>query len=285
MLASKKRDLEHWGGLIPPRGAPPQEMDMLCSTPLALKDGRPVALIFTAMADYVHQSTASAAHACAELAARRGYRPLVSSNPAHMEGEPRFAVVVMVNNSGRCFDLCTEALSKHVAQGRGVLGVHACIASFLDGEDAVGSTELGKETNLITDVFGCHFVNHPVPQEAVVHVDQTALQTAFGGALSDAPATSLPATFTHHDEFFNFDAQPADVTVLCRVEEASYQGGTMGDDHPIVWCAERGANKARVFFCGLGHFDSFYEAGVGGSHVLTLLETGFNFVAPAPTAN
>jgi len=39
--------------------------------------------------------------------------------------------------------------------------------------------------------------------------------------------------------------------VLLRVDERSYQGGTMGADHPIAWCHRVGSGRA--FYTALGH--------------------------------
>lgn len=232
------------------------------------------------MAAYVHDSTPAAAARCVALAERRGYCTVVSSDPKLLETDNArtWDVIVLVNNSGDMFDLSKEALSVHVAAGRGVLGVHACLASFLDGEDAVGGTPLDAKTTLIADVFGAHFVNHPPPQTASLHVDVAALRTAFDGALAQSPAAELPVVLKHHDEYFNFDRQPpAEAVVIARVDEATYDGGTMGADHPLVWCLHRGA--APIFYCGIGHFDSLYEA---DTVVSAFLETGFNFCAPNP---
>jgi len=287
LRSSKARERAVWGGPIPPRSADRAELMRLNASPLELRDSRPTALVFTRMAAYAHESTPAAAHCVASLAERRGYRAVVTSQASALEGDSRFDVIVLINTSGDAFDLETETLSAHIARGGGVLGVHACVACFLDGADAVGGTPLGAKTPLIADVFGAHFVNHPLPQSANVTLDDAAFATAFGGALSDAPARALAAAgapLGHTDEFFNYDRHPGLTTgdtVLVRVDEATYEGGTMGADHPVVWCAERGEARARVFYCGLGHFDGHYTEAL----VPALLETGFNFVAPDPATN
>ena len=247
-----------------------------------LKETLPVALIFTRMAAYVHQSTPAAASFCANLARTRGYRAIVSSDPSMLEGstQSHFDVIVLVNLSGDAFDLGKETLSAHIRAGRGVLGVHACIASFLDGEDASGAKPLGATTTLIADIFGTHFVNHPPPQTATLKVDKSVIQAAFHGAFADSAAAALDSTYQWHDEFFNFDRPlPEDAAVLAHVDENSYDGGTMGADHPLVWARKIG--DARVFFCGIGHFDYHYND--EDSAVAKFLEAGFNFVAPDPT--
>ncbi len=38
--------------------------------------------------------------------------------------------------------------------------------------------------------------------------------------------------------------KPSSSQVLATLEEDSYAGGTMGDDHPIVWCQELGNGRS-----------------------------------------
>ena len=56
----------------------------------------------------------------------------------------------------------------------------------------------------------------------------------------DHPSTKgLPALWERTDEWYNFRSNPRDaVQVLATLEEATYSGGAMGADHPIVWCQE-----------------------------------------------
>jgi type 1 glutamine amidotransferase len=92
--------------------------------------------------------------------------------------------------------------------------------------------------------------------------------------------TSLPAKFSHTDEFFNFTknvADDPDVSVIAWADEASYEGGRMGDKHPLVWYRNMGEQKAPIFYCALGHFSHFYN-GIGPSHVAQLLDAGLHFI-------
>ncbi|RZL52655.1 MAG: ThuA domain-containing protein, partial [Pedobacter sp.] len=43
---------------------------------------------------------------------------------------------------------------------------------------------------------------------------------------------------------------------LLKVDETSYQGGTMSNDHPIAWYHE--FEGGRVFYTGLGHTSEAY---------------------------
>lgn len=322
LLASKAHDFAQWGGAaIPARGADPDELLRLNTArftgPLYLPELSPagmaalpqtaapvslakdsasalaidkpaspkkVALVYTAMCDYVHGSTAAAATYVSLLLASRGYEPIVSDDASQLElpTAPAFDLIVLVNNSGQIFDPAREALTRHLEQGRPVLGLHACLASFLDGRDASGATPLGATCTLIQDVFGAHFVNHPPPQKGRVVLQRAAgAKNPWGGPES---LGAIPDTYEAYDEFFNFRLDPAafghagDVTVLATLDEASYEGGTMGALHPIVWCREWGANAARVFYCGLGHFGSDYSSGGIAQHTASFIRAGMDYV-------
>jgi NAD(P)H dehydrogenase (quinone) len=320
LLASKAHDFDRWGGAaIPARGADADELLRLNTAPFTgplylpelspagmaalpqaaapvslakdsagtLTTGKPAApkkraLVYTAMRDYVHGSTAAAATYVSLLLASRGYEPIVSEDAAQLEvpTAPAFDLIVLVNNSGQIFDPAREALTRHLEQGRPVVGLHACLASFLDGKDASGATPLGATCTLIQEVFGAHFVNHPPPQNGRV-----VLQRAAGGKSWAGPAAlgGIPDTYEAHDEFFNFRLDQAafgpagDVTVLASLDEDSYEGGSMGASHPIVWCREWGAKAARVFYCGLGHFGSDYATGGPAQHTASFVRAGIDY--------
>ena len=44
--------------------------------------------------------------------------------------------------------------------------------------------------------------------------------------------------------------------MLATLDETSYQGGTMGSDHPITWCQDY--DGGRSFYTGLGHTKESY---------------------------
>ncbi len=41
------------------------------------------------------------------------------------------------------------------------------------------------------------------------------------------------------DEWYNFEDNPrANVNVLATIDESTYTGGNMGNDHPVIWYHE-----------------------------------------------
>lgn len=144
-----------------------------------------------------------------------------------------FDLIVLVNNSGEIFDPHPEhnLLSRHVAAGRGVLGIHAALACFLSDTDPTGATLMEPTVPIVESIFRAHFKNHPPVQTATVSVDAAAAQHI------GLPGGAVPTQFSHTDEFFNYTRNPcndADVTVLAYVDEGGYTGGLMGDQHPVV---------------------------------------------------
>jgi cytochrome c len=87
-----------------------------------------------------------------------------------------------------------------------------------------------------------------------------AIQQATVLALDRAHPTTrgLPERWVRTDEWFNFQANPrGNVHVLATVDEGTYSGGTMGDDHPIAWCQD--FDGGRSFYTGLGHTVAAYS--------------------------
>lgn len=228
---------------------------------------------------YRHDSIDAATECMCRLLAERGWASVVSDDSSLLEkGTARpFDAIVFVNNSGDIFDPANEALSEHLAAGRGVLGVHAALACFLTGECAAGHTLMGTKTDVIRELYGAHFRNHPPPQQATLHVHHDA-----AAELSPAFA-ELPPSFSHHDEFFNFDVDPSagadDVRVLVSVDEKTYEGGLHGERHPLVWSRALGERRAPVFYSALGHFAHDYDASVADtSRVQAVLRAGLDYV-------
>jgi type 1 glutamine amidotransferase len=76
----------------------------------------------------------------------------------------------------------------------------------------------------------------------------------------------LPEKWIRPDEWYNFKEQPLEGShVLLTVDEKSYEGGTMGDRHPLAWYREY--DGARVWYTALGHFDEHYTDPVYRSHI------------------
>ena len=133
--------------------------------------------------------------------------------------------------------------------GGGLLGVHA-------------ATDFCFEWEWYGKMKGAFFNDHPKVQQAQLVVVNP----------KDKLVKGMPATWLHTDEWYNFKAFNENVKVLVKVDETSYQGGKMRNDHPIVWCHE--FEGGRVFYTGLGHTPATYTDEL----FLKQLLTGLNWV-------
>jgi type 1 glutamine amidotransferase len=76
----------------------------------------------------------------------------------------------------------------------------------------------------------------------------------------------LPATWTRRDEWYDFHTNPRDsVRVLATLDESTYEGGTMGDDHPIAWC--RAVDGGRSWYTAGGHTQASFRDRLFREHV------------------
>ncbi|MCI3223264.1 ThuA domain-containing protein [Streptomyces sp. NP-1717] len=146
-----------------------------------------------------------------------------------------YEAVVFLSTTGDVLDGAQQtALKSYVDGGGGYVGVHAA-----------ADTEYGWPE--YEGLVGAWFKSHPAIQQATIeNEDRTH------------PATShLDPTWTRTDEWYNYRTNPREnVRVLQSLDESTYNGGEMGDDHPITWCDEQAAGRS--FYTGLGHTRESY---------------------------
>ena len=182
----------------------------------------------------------------AEIAKSLGRASYVTENAAVFNDEQlkRFSVVVLNSASG---DFLTAdqraAFARFVARGGGVVALHAA------GDNS--HTEAWYSDTII----GTKFIGHPGGsdqfQSARIAVDHPAHPTMAGVKLPWSPV----------DEWYSFNANPAarGMTVLARIDEASYRPGaelTMGS-HPVIWI--NASATGRIFYSALGHSPDAYD--------------------------
>ncbi|MFZ4142411.1 ThuA domain-containing protein [Streptomyces griseoincarnatus] len=202
----------------------------------------PAILVFTRTTDYRHESIPAG---IAALRALGGFGIQAHEDPAALE-EPldRYAAVVFLSTSG---DVLTpagrERLAAYVEGGGGFVGVHAAAC-----------TEYGWP--YYGDLLGARFAGHPPVQPGRALVED-----------HDHPATRhLPPVWEVTDEWYDFRTSPRpSARVLLSADESSYDGGTMGDDHPLAWCRTQG--EGRVFYTALGHTVEAYDDPLFRAHL------------------
>ena len=97
-------------------------------------------------------------------------------------------------------------------------------------------------------LLGARFADHPEIQTATLLVEDD----------SHPSTEALPDQWTRTDEWYNFDAAPdPDVSILLTIDESSYDGGTMGDEHPMAWYHE--FEGGRSWYTAMGHTAASYD--------------------------
>jgi type 1 glutamine amidotransferase len=204
--------------------------------------------VFSKTAAYRHASIPAGIRAIQELGSKTGGFSVDASEDASLvttTNLTQYAVVVFLQTSG---DFLNEeqlaGLQSYVRSGKGFVGVH-CAAAGLTNVPWYG------------ELVGAHFTDHPKPQHSTLKVENR----------DHFIISRLPEEWPWFDEWYNFTPNPRQkVNVLLSIDEKEYEGGKLGDDHPLAWCRE--FEGGRSFYTSLGHFDEAYDDAMFLGHLL-----------------
>lgn len=228
-------------------------LPLLCCLCLALLPWPAVAddaiLVFTRTAKFRHESIPVAVDTLRTLADEQGLRVEHSEDSAVFTPASlaRYQTVVFANTTGDVLDGTQQAaLQAYVEGGGGFLGLHSAADTEYDWP-------------WYGELVGAWFHKHPPGL-------QTSQVTLGDGGKRWAIT----------DEIYNYRRNPRPfVQVLATVDESSYEGGTMGADHPIAWCRPMG--RGRSWYTGFGHDAAVYT----DANVLALLRRGLAYASGA----
>ncbi len=195
-------------------------------------------LVFSRTAGFRHDSIPAGVRAVRELGAAHRYAVDATEDPTAFTARNlgRYRTVIFLNTTGDVLDGAQEAAFEgYVRAGGGFVGVHSA-----------ADTEYGWP--FYGRLLSAYFADHPAVQRATVRVVDRS-----------HPATApLPVAWSRVDEWYDFRADPATTGahVLATVDEATYTGGRMGRDHPIIWCKR--VAGGRSFYTALGHTTDGY---------------------------
>jgi type 1 glutamine amidotransferase len=226
------------------QSAPVSSLPEGCSLGRAPSGSR--VLVFSRTTGYRHASIPAAARELRSLGRELGF------DVEHTEDQTkftdanlkRFAEVVFLSNTQKVLDSAGRAaFQRFVRGGGGFVAIHSSSNAELDWP-------------WFGDLLGARFNGHPKVQTGTVVVeDSTHLSTKC-----------LPAKWIRPDEWYNFKSRPIEgAHVLLTVDEKSYEGGLMGEKHPVAWYHE--FDGSRAWYTSLGHFDEHYTDPVFRSHI------------------
>ena len=214
--------------VVPPRAAQP--------------DARFRAWVFSKVTNYYHESIPAGAAAIQRLGREHGFDVVVSDDPVAFsdEGLASFDIVVFNNTnstpkSGALLDAGQRvAFQRYIRAGGAFVGIHSASGTERDW-DWYGA------------LVGAFFKRHPEIQEVAVEVEDARHPSTRG----------LPRRWIRVEEPYDFLVNPRErVHVLASYNPESYEGHTMGPDHPIAWCHE--FEGGRSWYTGMGHSPSAF---------------------------
>ena len=195
-------------------------------------------LVFSKTAGFRHDSISAGVAALQALGGQDGFRvDATEDSQAFTDGNLRkYRVVVFLSTTGEVLDADGRAaFERYIRAGGNFVGIHA-------------ATDTGYEWPWYGGLVGNYFRRHPVIQSATLTV-----------ADASHPSTrALPIRWQRTDEWYDFRNDLAeDVTVLVRIDEATYRGGRMGANHPMAWCHDY--EGGRAWYTALGHTIQSYS--------------------------
>jgi type 1 glutamine amidotransferase len=195
-------------------------------------------LVFHRTEGFRHASIEAGIAAIEILGLEHGFTVRATEDPTVFSdsGLSPYEVVIFLSTTGDVLDGVQEqAMEEFVEAGVGFVGVHA-------------AADTEYEWPWYGELVGTYFDSHPEPQQAALEVVTPGHPIVNG----------MPRSFERVDEWYNFQALPGDgITVLVTIDETSYEGGTMGEMHPISWAHE--TLGGRSFYTAMGHTEESFD--------------------------
>ena len=214
------------------------------------RSGKPRVLVFSKATVFYHQSIPKGIATIQKLGEENGFDVDTTTNSAYFNDDSlqHYAAVIFLNTTGPLLNTNQRiAFERYIQAGGGYVGVHAATDSEYDW---------GWYTRLV----GAQFLSHPRPQEAKLVVKD-----------KNHPSTKhLPDEWIRTDEWYDFVKLNKDVNVLITIDEKSYEGGRLGDHHPMAWYHDY--DGGRAFYTEFGHTDETYEEPMYLQHLLGGIE-------------
>lgn len=215
-----------------------QEPVKLGTSQEALAKPKPRVLVFSKTAGFRHDSIPDGVAMLKFQCEALGW-PMTHTEDAEVFNEslsPRFDVIVFLSTTGNILDESQQLqMERFMAMGGGFVGIHA-------------AADTEYEWAWYGQMMGAYFASHPRIQPATTKIIDR-----------DHPTTSfLRPVWLRTDEWYDYKSQPpASARVLGILDEKSYEGGKMGEKHPIIWAQEL-AGGGRSWYTGMGHTKESY---------------------------
>jgi len=213
------------------------------TAPLGLGNGSGVRiLVFSKTLGFRHANIPLGIDAIKRLGMENGFAVDSTEDSAAFSKTnlARYKAVVFLSATG---DVLNEeqqgAFKDYILGGGGFVGIHGAL---------FGPSACEDQWAWYGELCCASFKNHSSVVSARVNIED-----------SRNPSTAqLPARWVRTDEWYNYDGTPRGrAHVLATVDEATYKGGTIGDDHPIAWCKRVG--QGIMWYTAMGHTEESFR--------------------------
>ena len=207
-------------------------------------------LVFSKTNGFHHSSIPNGKEAIQKLGKENGFGVDLTDDSLFFTEDnlKKYAAVIFLNTTGNILDYKEEAaFERFIQAGGGYIGVHS-------------ATDTEYDWIWYSKLVGGQFDSHPKQQNAKLNVID-----------KNHPSTKhLPDVWERFDEWYNFKNLNKDVHVLVKIDEKSYEGGKLGDDHPMAWYHDY--DGGRAFYTEFGHTEASYTDSSYLKHLLGGIE-------------
>ncbi|MDX2191135.1 MAG: ThuA domain-containing protein [Bacteroidota bacterium] len=203
-------------------------------------------LVFSKTGGFRHESIANGKIALMELGKINNIIVDTSENADVFNDDDlkKYSAIVFLSTTGNILTFEQKiAFERYIQSGGGFVGIHAAT-----------DTEYGWKW--YNKLVGGQFLGHPAIQKATINIKDNHHESTI----------ELPNPWVRTDEWYNFKNFNKDVHVLAQIDEKTYQGGTMGEDHPMIWYHEY--DGGRAFYTACGHTKESYSEELFLKHIL-----------------
>jgi type 1 glutamine amidotransferase len=194
-------------------------------------------LAYSRTTGFRHDSIPDAIAAVQQLGEANGFAVDTTEDPSVFDDATLAnyrAVIFLLTTGDVLDDAGRAAFERYIRAGGGYVGVHSAADTEYDWP-------------FYGELMGAYFASHPDIQTALV-LGQTD-------------------PWVRTDEWYNFRRNPrSSVQVQLTLDEGSYSGGAMGDDHPITWY--HAYEGGRAWYTGMGHTRQSYVEPLFLRHLL-----------------
>ncbi len=194
-------------------------------------------LIFSKTAEFRHNSIEVGIQSIKTLLESKNIEAIATEDSNYFTEDSlmQYATVIFLNTTGDVLNNYQQAdFERYIQAGGGFVGIHS-------------ASDTEYQWPWYNHLVGAYFNGHPKIQDATINCIQK----------KDPCCQNLADQWSLNEEWYNFKSIYPDIEIIMEIDESSYEGGTHGDNHPIVWKHKYDGGKS--FYTGIGHKEETFS--------------------------